>query len=326
MNGRFWATLAGLCAGFVAIHAYRAAEAATVGHWRFEEGAANSAASGNNSVLDSSGHGLHGTPLYGPVYRANAPTTRLAANTRSLEFDGITGQRVVVPDGPLVTLTHSLTLEAFIQARPLKPGTGSVGEIIFRADNRPGFDPYQPGLLQPGNVLQFQITNASNQTAALTATVAYDEWLHVAGTLDDATGTMKLYVNGVIVASTTTTVRPLGALHSGYSPGLSLGNDFTGQYGQCFHGLIDEVRISDVALEPHQFLIKGASFDYDYDGDVDLADYRAFQFCFNGPNSAPGLYCPVNADADGDIDVDLVDFRVFATCFNGPNRPAACGV
>ena len=75
-----------------------------------------------------------------------------------MEFDGMSGQRVGVPDGPLVTLTHSLTLEAFIKARPLKPGTGGMGVIVFRADNRPGLDPYLLGLQSPGNILSFQIT------------------------------------------------------------------------------------------------------------------------------------------------------------------------
>jgi hypothetical protein len=231
----------------------------TIGYWRFEEGAADIAATGSNTVLDSSGNNLHGTPVSGPVYRADVPGTGNPPGTRSLEFDGITGQRVVVPDGPLVTLTQSLTLEAFVRARPLVPGTGGVGTIVFRADNRPGLDPYLLGLSGGGNVLQFTIQNASNQTAMLTATIPYDEWLHVAGTLDDTTGAMKLYVNGAEVASTTTAIRPLGTLDPAWSPGLSIGNDYTGQYGLVFNGKIDEVRISDDALSPDQFLPEPAS-------------------------------------------------------------------
>lgn len=65
--------------------------------------------------------------------------------------------------------------------------------------------------------------------------------------------------------------------------------------------------------------------DFDGDGDVDLADFKVFQNCFNGPNRAipalPG--CP-QVNADGDADVDLVDFGHFQACFNGPNRPPAC--
>jgi hypothetical protein len=162
-------------------------------------------------------------------------------------------------DGPLFTLTHSLTLEAFVKARPLSPGTGGIGTIIMRADNRPGLDPYQLGLGGGGNVLQFSIQNTSNQTAVLTSTIPYEQWVHVAGTLDDATGAMKLYVNGLSVASATTAIRPLDGLHPSFSPGVSIGNDFTGQYGLVFKGHIDEVRISDVALLPNQFVPEPSS-------------------------------------------------------------------
>lgn len=64
--------------------------------------------------------------------------------------------------------------------------------------------------------------------------------------------------------------------------------------------------------------------DFDYDGDVDLADFATFQSCFNGPNHpiAPG--CDA-ADLDGDGDVDLSDFGILLGCFNGPNHPPACG-
>jgi hypothetical protein len=109
--------------------------------------------------------------------------------------------------------------------------------------------------LQPGNVLTFQIEDRNNNYAQLQYTVPYGQWLHVAGTLDGATGQMKLYVNANLVASTTTAVRPLGALDPAYSPGIGIGHDKTGQYGEVFNGWLDEVRLSDVALDPSQFLL-----------------------------------------------------------------------
>ncbi len=64
--------------------------------------------------------------------------------------------------------------------------------------------------------------------------------------------------------------------------------------------------------------------DFDRDGDVDLSDFSAFQYCFGGPNRPPaGPNCNV-ADFDADEDVDLADFAVFQNCFNGPNRPSRC--
>ena len=101
MRRKVSAMLLGIVAGLLAVSLHNGAGAATIGHWRFEEGAADSAASGSNTVVDSSGNGLHGTPVYGPVYRTDVPGSGLYSNTRSMEFDGISAQRVTVPDGPL---------------------------------------------------------------------------------------------------------------------------------------------------------------------------------------------------------------------------------
>jgi hypothetical protein len=65
--------------------------------------------------------------------------------------------------------------------------------------------------------------------------------------------------------------------------------------------------------------------DFDFDGDVDLADFGHFQGCFNGPNRPPAAEQCADADLDQDNDVDLADFGVFQGCFNGPNRPPASG-
>ncbi len=68
--------------------------------------------------------------------------------------------------------------------------------------------------------------------------------------------------------------------------------------------------------------------DADFDGDIDLNDFSAFQACFNGPNrpyataGVPRTCACLDDDQDGDV--DLNDFSVFQACFNGPNRPASC--
>src|SRR5262245_53173958 len=108
--------------------------AATVAYWRFENGMANTAATGNGTILDSSGNNRNGTAINGPLYQANVagnpvPQTG-AANTLSMAFNGV-DQRIFVPDNPAFALTHSLTLEAFVYIRPLV-GPNFGGQIIFR--------------------------------------------------------------------------------------------------------------------------------------------------------------------------------------------------
>jgi hypothetical protein len=59
--------------------------------------------------------------------------------------------------------------------------------------------------------------------------------------------------------------------------------------------------------------------DFDYDGDVDLADFGAFQLCFTDDNGEGlGSGCAV-FDLDIDCDVDLDDFSTFLPALAGPS-------
>ncbi len=224
----------------------------TVAYWRFENGTADMPAVGANTILDSSGHGLNGTPINGPVYRTDVADNPIPqtgqANSLSLDFNG-RNQRVFIPDDPRFKLTHSLTLEAYIQPRAVGPG-----QIIFRGDDRYSLDPYTL-TVEANNTIEFHIENASGQFTEIAAPLpGLNQWLHVAGTLNDATGQMGLYINGVLVASAVTSFRPFADLDSRFQPGLGIGNVQSANYNEYFNGLIDEVRISDIALAPNQFL------------------------------------------------------------------------
>ncbi|MGD8452719.1 MAG: carbohydrate-binding domain-containing protein [Phycisphaerae bacterium] len=82
-----------------------------------------------------------------------------------------------------------------------------------------------------------------------------------------------------------------------------------------------------------------APSDFDWDGDVDEADFDALSCCLAGPDVSydpPPVECGLVPDAEGfftadydkDSDVDLVDFSVFQGCFSGADNPAdiTCGV
>jgi spore germination protein YaaH len=58
--------------------------------------------------------------------------------------------------------------------------------------------------------------------------------------------------------------------------------------------------------------------DFDEDGDIDIDDFAAFQFCMQGPDTTypDGHFCR-DGDADGDNDVDLHDFALFQLGFTG---------
>jgi hypothetical protein len=231
----------------------------TVAYWRFENGAANTAASGNGSILDSSGHGFNGTPVNGPTYSPAVPAATVpqtgASNTRSMNFNGLS-TRIAIPDNPAFALTRSLTIEAYFDARATVPNVDSPQYILFRGDDRGGLDPYWLAVEKSTSdqvFLSFEICPDSGAPIILAAPITLGTWHEAAGTLNDATGKLALYLDGQVVASTYTDTRPMGAL-SGANPGLGIGDLQSAVQPQDFNGLIDEVRISNVALSPNQFL------------------------------------------------------------------------
>jgi arabinan endo-1,5-alpha-L-arabinosidase len=251
------------CVAFTAVVIFATSiQAATVAYYRFEEGTTGSpASSANGAILDSSGNGINGTAFNGPVYSANVPVNPVPAvglpNAHALSFNG-TNQRVFVPNVPALSLTHSLTLEAWIDPDTIQPGNAD-GNIIFRGDDGGGNDPYRLTFTSDGqgnNSVFFEVEASGVDTATVSAPVPLHQWSHVAGTLDDATGAMKIYVNGQLKQSITTTLRPFEILF-GSNPGIGIGalqssSQFVGP--EYFHGLLDEVRISDAALPPSQLL------------------------------------------------------------------------
>jgi hypothetical protein len=231
--------------------------AATVGFWTFENGTTGSAATGAGTVIDSA-NGLNGTPQNSPTYQS-APTPD--GGLLGLQFGGST-QRVYVPDSPLLALTNAFTVEAVLTVNHYVLNQWNLNEIVFRGDDRPQLDPYYLAIDPNTGHLVFHIENSSWQYSDLVTSVAIPtgQMVAVAATYDHASGLQQIYLNGQLVASTTTAIQPIGALDSSYDPGLGLGNLQSGYwYGvngctEPLAGMLAEVRISDVALSSDQLL------------------------------------------------------------------------
>jgi hypothetical protein len=148
---------------------------------------------------------------------------------------------VQVPDRPAYALTNSLTIEGWVRPR------GDGWFIFWRGDNRPGLDPYSLGM-QHNNTVRFAITDTNGNYAIAETTLAYNQWTHLAATLNGASGTMSIYTNGVLAVQTVTSVRPFGALIAGDSPGVGVGNLNDGQNIFGFIGDIDEISLYNRAL------------------------------------------------------------------------------
>ncbi|MBN2507344.1 MAG: immunoglobulin domain-containing protein, partial [Verrucomicrobia bacterium] len=149
------------------------------------------------------------------------------------------GQRVIVADAAAFELTESLTIEGWVFIH------GDGGIVFMRGDNRTGLDSWILWLTGPQR-LSFRICSAT-EAVEVEGPVLYEQWQHVAATLDGASGEMRLYVNGSVVGQTNTPVRPLGPLE-GPEPGLAIGNHSGTSLDFGFRGLIDELSLYGRAL------------------------------------------------------------------------------
>lgn len=263
-----------------------AVQGETLAYWRFEEGS-------GTSIADSSAHGndgslLNGVAFSGDVGVLQVPLTN-APNLFSLELDGADDIGVVADSGSLRP-QGSLTLEALI-----KPAAGArviVGKQLFGGCC---VNSYQLEL----NPFRFQLTDSSGNDHLIGPgfNPPVDEWIHVAGTWDGAT--MRLYLNGTEVSN-----GPFfGPIGYDMNPLLIGGEDDGGGIPGCclFRGHIDEVRLSDRALHPSEFLIADRC-------EEDLADCRStLSLCEEGLDRALSelALCQADLEAAAETIADL---------------------
>ncbi len=159
-----------------------------------------------------------------------------ATDNFAIEFDGV-NDYIRIADDDALDFTESLCLEAWIKATAWKDQAWQGSILSKDADE---------GGTQTGYVMRA----GKNGTVQFVATPGWDEigsgemmqlnkWYHVASVYGD--GAMKLYVNGALVAQkdhegplNTNTVDLLIGEGSGFS-------------GRQFQGMIDEVRIWNIA-------------------------------------------------------------------------------
>jgi hypothetical protein len=199
-----------------------------------------------NSAVDVMG--LNNATLY------NGATYAAGKVGQAFSFDGV-NDRASVGDSASLKLTTSLTIEGWIKVNAFP--TTNPGEIFYRGDDDHYI--YGPYFLctEPDGTLQFGITPLTGGGSNLATPLTLGQLTHVAATLDDATGLMTLYVNGVLAAQTTTDVRPFADLNGARNPGIGIGNrgGYPGTpYNSPFNGLIDELSVYNRALTPGEVL------------------------------------------------------------------------
>ena len=194
-----------------------------VAAYSFDEGA-------GTTVTDLSGNGNTGTV-------SNTSWTNLGKYGNALVFNGVSS-RVTINDAASLHLTTGMTLEAWVNPSTV---TSAWRDVIYKG----GTDNYfLEAASNSGGVPAGGATVGDADTALLGRTsLSANTWTHLAVTYDGTA--LHLYVNGVQVSTRGIT----GNILTSTTP-LQIGSDSV--WGQYFAGVIDEVRVYNVALNQSQ--------------------------------------------------------------------------
>ncbi|MFO0701157.1 MAG: LamG-like jellyroll fold domain-containing protein [Nitrospira sp.] len=151
-----------------------------------------------------------------------------------LTFDGTSSYGQVPPPATPLRLTTAMTVEVWMNATTLATGWHT---LLSRQVGTGGADSW--GLFTRGTTVEFW----TNSTDFIAAPVTSGTWTHVAGVLDGTA--VRLYVNGTLVATGTTTVPIPNDDNEVVMGASSNGNPLISEF---FNGTLDEIRVYNRAL------------------------------------------------------------------------------
>lgn len=203
-------------------------------------------------VFDIAGRKLDGTRGYSLSVEPEDPAWISAGRVGgALQFNGF-GSCVRTPNSPELDFSGAITLMAWvIRTGPITvDGNGTVGAIVGKAFST-GTVAWSLNVDGTTNEFQLVVVDSSDTIHLLQSVniqAVLNTWTHVAGTYDNATGEMLLYVNGIQVAAANVgqfTIRqvdvPTRVGCSNFAVDGSASRNF-------FPGAIDEVSVFTRAL------------------------------------------------------------------------------
>jgi len=234
-------------------------------------------------TLDDTGATIVNTSDYGAdlnctSYNTTPQTSANCINNGCLLFNG-SSSYLNCGNNIAANITNAITVEAWVKTFAF--GTNQYRTIVGRAtgDIVDGCG-LQYGLSSNwnnGDRLEFWahkvgFTDCNGSAYVVSSPISLNVWYHVVGTYDSSTGLQKIYLNGIINATSNKTAGTL--IRSYPNQILTIGRaPFASQW--YFNGLIDEVRIYNapltiVEIQDHYYaglnklLAKGAITQLEY--------------------------------------------------------------
>lgn len=172
------------------------------------------------------------------VFTFNTVKAQVAGN--ALSYNGV-DQYTTLPGGIVQNVTGDFTIETWIFWRG---GNNFFPRILDLGNDGNNFVALTAAIPFGSNGPRFLLGVAGNyQVVDALTTIPTNTWVHLAVTLDAATNTANLFINGVLnntAAGFTNRLSSLGATTGNWLGGRS---QFADPY---FDGIIDEIRISNI--------------------------------------------------------------------------------
>lgn len=203
-----------------------------VGYWPFDEGSGSvsydASAYGNNGTINIGAGGSQTTVTQA---WSNGGTGKAGL---AINFDGTDDYTNL----PSVNPTSAITVSAWIKSA-LSSGYSGVYQIVSK---------YSAYILGTGSAggknMCFIIYTTTWQYNPCYTVNDPQNWHHFVGTYDSSTGDRKIYVDGVLQGTATSTgsiANDTGPIHIAHREGVAVGTDH-------FNGSVDDVRIYNRAL------------------------------------------------------------------------------
>jgi hypothetical protein len=254
-----------------------------VAHWRFDEG---------------SGNILHdASPYHNDGVIHNAEWVRGRSGS-ALHFDGLTSY-VILPNSPSLKLENEFTLEVWLSLDTLdfgyiEPLQGTIPTVLGNLGPYPSGGGYQIVVVDNARLMvDIRTGSPISRFSGRTAIPQARKFYHFAATYQRVGGytILKSYLNGNLTDSTVF----VETIHYNSTQYFYIGTNIDGRaVGGAgvreFPGIIDEIRISKVALEPHQFLLFPHEFTWylhvsDTAGNSERLEYGVAQGATEGLDS-----------------------------------------
>lgn len=260
-----------------------------VSFWRFDDALNTPGATGIQDVKGSNDLQLMSTDP--PAFWLSGADAKFDG---SLRVDG-DGTYVPVPNSPSLDIgAEAVSIALWVKLDQLPADLAEGVAAIYDSSG----DAYVLYLDKGNNELRFKVSATGAERPGIPAAdLVVGEWLHVVGVYDGATGTARIFLNGVL---SDTHDGPTGLVQTGQAAAIGR----NGPAGTSFFaGAVDDLGIWNVALTDVQvatlFLgTSGGDTDSDRDGMLDSWELEHFG--------------NLDRDGTGDLDVDgLGDLQEF---------------